>query len=379
MRYLSLRNGIEAPYIAWHVLGFEPVAFADNGEYASDLLSYRYPNVINLGDINKYNKWRLKDHGRGIDIVSAKLSSGKCSIDGSGNMDQDDIKSAFKVFGVIEKYCPRWIVLEGRDKILYKNGGRDAATYFGKLAKCGYNLAYRIMDVSSFGLPENSNRLVIVGYYGADYRAPYAALFEPESLQNDYKAIHRSRGLFRPTNNRNPFRPGCDQDVICIQNGKQIASSFQGGNYDYRIGDDLKRHDGGRYNLIPTVAIKINPHGPDDCRAIEGRAHDTASSNDQAIVAGNVIRRLSVLEMERLKGFPDFYTLIPHVKRKYKKWYGEIVDYLLHHGFDRDHAETFALVPESIRRNALAKASSVPVLRYVGEKIKLVDSIMRGA
>lgn len=62
MRYLSLCSGIEAATVAWHPLGWTPVAFAQfdpehnykNGpDFPSAVLAHHYPAVPNLGDMTK--------------------------------------------------------------------------------------------------------------------------------------------------------------------------------------------------------------------------------------------------------------------------------------------------------------------------------------
>ncbi|MDI3260311.1 MAG: DNA cytosine methyltransferase [Sinobacteraceae bacterium] len=51
MRYLSLFSGIEAASVAWHPLGWTPLAFAEIEKFPSQVLAHHYPDVPNLGDI----------------------------------------------------------------------------------------------------------------------------------------------------------------------------------------------------------------------------------------------------------------------------------------------------------------------------------------
>lgn len=63
-----------------------------------------------------------------------------------------------------------------------------------------------------------------------------------------------------------------------------------------------------------------------------------------------VVRRLTPMECERLQGFPDGYTDVP--------WRG------------KEHA------PDSKRYKALGNSMAVPVMRWIGEGIELVDGLM---
>lgn len=66
---------------------------------------------------------------------------------------------------------------------------------------------------------------------------------------------------------------------------------------------------------------------------------------------GLTVRRLTPLECERLQGFPDGWTDIP--------WKG------------KEHA------PDSPRYKALGNSMAVPVMRWIGEGIQLVEGNMK--
>lgn len=55
--YLSVCSGIEAATVAWHGLGWTPVAFAEIEAFPSAALSHHYPAVPNLGDMTRYLDW----------------------------------------------------------------------------------------------------------------------------------------------------------------------------------------------------------------------------------------------------------------------------------------------------------------------------------
>lgn len=57
MKYLSVCSGIEAATVAWHGLGWTPVAFAEIEAFPAAVLSHHYSTVPNLGDLTKYREW----------------------------------------------------------------------------------------------------------------------------------------------------------------------------------------------------------------------------------------------------------------------------------------------------------------------------------
>ena len=60
LRYLSVCSGIEAATVAWHPLGWQPVAFSEIEPFPSAVLAHHYPNVPNLGDMTRFEEWPVK-------------------------------------------------------------------------------------------------------------------------------------------------------------------------------------------------------------------------------------------------------------------------------------------------------------------------------
>ncbi len=64
MNYLSVCSGIEAATVAWHPLGWQPVAFSEIEKFPSQVLAHHY-DVPNWGDMNGFKEWPDAD----IDVL----------------------------------------------------------------------------------------------------------------------------------------------------------------------------------------------------------------------------------------------------------------------------------------------------------------------
>jgi len=60
MKYLSVCSGIEAASVAWHGLGWQPVAFSEIEPFPSAVLAHHYPSVPNLGDMTRFEEWPVE-------------------------------------------------------------------------------------------------------------------------------------------------------------------------------------------------------------------------------------------------------------------------------------------------------------------------------
>lgn len=87
------------------------------------------------------------------------------------------------------------------------------------------------------------------------------------------------------------------------------------------------------------------------------------------------VRRLTPLECERLQGFPDGYTMIPHGNHTVRD-FDEMFDYwrIIRAGLTEDGA--LRLAADSPRYRALGNSMAVPVVRWLGERIELVLEAM---
>lgn len=109
--------------------------------------------------------------------------------------------------------------------------------------------------------------------------------------------------------------------------------------------------------------LKMRHTGSPNIRGGEGAmigkdvSYTISTGQDQTMFIENgaeyIVRRLSPKECERLQGFPDDWTKIP-----YK-------------GKSADEC------PDSPRYKALGNSMAVPVMRWIGERIDLVDEIMK--
>ena len=129
MNYLSVCSGVEAATVAWHSLGWNPVAFSEIEPFPSAVLAHHYPNVPNLGDMTKYKEWKLNEP---IDLLVGGTPCQSFSVAGlRKGLDDPRGNLALVYLGIADKFKPKWIVWENVPGVLSSKGGRD----FGSLTR----------------------------------------------------------------------------------------------------------------------------------------------------------------------------------------------------------------------------------------------------
>ena len=184
MKYLSVCSGVEAATVAWHDLGWKPIAFSEIEPFPSAVLAHRFPTVPNVGDMTKYKEWNLNES---IDLLVGGTPCQSFSVAGLRKGLEDPRGNLMLTYvGILDKFRPKWCIWENVPGVLSSNGGRDFGAFLGALGELGYGWAYRVLDAQHFGVPQRRRRVFVVGCLG-DWVSPAKVLFEPESLLGDFK------------------------------------------------------------------------------------------------------------------------------------------------------------------------------------------------
>ena len=263
------------------------------------------------------------------------------------------------------------------------------------MVKFGYGLCWRVLDAQHFGVPQRRRRVFVIGYLG-NWRHSAAVLFEPESLCGNSK---KGRGKSKRTSKN--IEDGSDAQcalcgVVWDADGPIEACPVCGGMQEYipKISDtiqttanDYSRADGfcmltqvvaksftiaearktGTIELkdqAPTLTSQTKRGDTEPCvlafpermsgtqrATTENLSPSLGAKNPTAIAQSMQVRRLTPQECERLQGFPDDWT---NVSRNGKP------------------------APDGPRYKAIGNSMAVPVMRWIGQRIQMVENVANG-
>lgn len=369
MIYGSVCSGIEAASVAWEPLGWTPAWFAEIEPFPSAVLAHRYPGVPNHGDFTALLKAPLAS----VDVLVGGTPCQAFSVAGlRGGLSDPRGNLALAFVSLVDVLRPRWVVWENVPGVLSSGGGNDFGCFLGGLAAIGYGWAYRVLDAQYFGLAQRRARVFVVASPG-DWRGPAAVLFEPESVRRDSPPRHRSGAgvagaLGTGASDGGGWRLGADEAAA----GQAVPVWSRRQNWPAEVAPTLyammgckqgmeNQHiDGGAGHFVPTVSP-----------CLETQVGGLRQPCTQAYVVGAVpaslskglghnkdefctpheagVRRLTPIECERLQGFPDAYTDIPY----------------------RGAPSS----PDGPRYKALGNSMAVPVMRWIGQRVAMVDAV----
>ncbi len=390
MRYGSVCSGVEAATAAWHPLGWEPQWFSEIEKFPSAVLAHHYPDVPNLGDMTQFQEWPNDP----IDLLVGGTPCQSFSVAGlRKGLDDPRGNLMLTYLAIAERNKPRWLVWENVPGVLSSNRGRDFGTFLAALGEIGYGFAYRVLDAQYFGVAQRRRRVFVVGYLG-DWRRAAAVLFERESMSG-YPAPSREAGeKAAPTVTQGaPFSRTGNDRVECEALVAKCLTTRTGSMYDptmetlpvvagslcARTGQSISVQDAAQSHLLPiafgaqnsanqgdSVSTEVTPtldksktpavaigwnsefNGAKELMPTIQRGGQ-GGSQDGVIQPDMQVRRLTPTECERLQGFPDGYTQIP--------WRNKLAEDC----------------PDGPRYKAMGNSMAVPVMRWIGERIQMVE------
>jgi len=214
MKYLSVCSGIEAATVAWHPLGWTPLAFSEIEPFPRKVLEHHYPDVRLEGDftILREQQW-IKDADilvGGTPCQAFSVAGLRNSLDDDrGNLTLEFVRLADAIDAL--RSVPSTIVWEnvpgvlsvkdnafgcflgalaGEDAPLVAPGGRWSNAGFVDGPKRA--IAWRILDAQYFGVAQRRRRLFVVASARTDFD-PAEVLFEFEGVRRDI-APSREKG-----------------------------------------------------------------------------------------------------------------------------------------------------------------------------------------
>jgi DNA (cytosine-5)-methyltransferase 1 len=238
--YISVCSGIEAATMAWHPLGFRPLAFSEIEPFPRAVLAHHYPDVPLHGD---FTVLRDQDWIAGADILVGGTPCQAFSIaglrrsldDDRGNLSLEFVRlaDAIDALRLPAGREPAIIVWENVPGVLSVKDNAfgcflaalagDATPYVpprGKWTNAGVvdgparAVAWRTLDAQYFGLAQRRRRVFVVASARTGFD-PAAVLLEFEGLRRDTPP-RREKGKIAPTiHSRSTAGGGLGTDFDC--------------------------------------------------------------------------------------------------------------------------------------------------------------------
>ena len=167
MKFIDLFSGIGGFRSGLEMNDHECVAFCEIDKYARQ----SYKAIYNTEGENEYhdittitNEEWAKYRGT-VDIIAGGFPCQAFSIAGKrGGCSDTRGTLFFEIARATEQIKPRFLFLENVKGLLSHDKGQTFATIISTLDELGYNAEWKVFNSKDFGVPQNRERVFIIGH-----------------------------------------------------------------------------------------------------------------------------------------------------------------------------------------------------------------------
>ena len=383
LTYGSICSGIEAASVAWECLGFKPLWFSEIEPFPCAVLAHHWPDVPNHGDMATLADRILNREIPAPDILVGGTPCQAFSVAGlrqslndeRGNLTLEMVRilNAIDTIRRQDGKQPAILVWENVPGVLSTKdnalgcflgaiAGADIPiqpagekwTGAGFVSGQKRNIAWRTLDAQFFGVPQRRRRIFLVASAREDISIT-KILFEPQSLRwNTEASVSKEAELARTVTTRFGMRGDAFKETyVLTQTGTTVSgntiypTSLARKSAKLWLGNQ-EAFSGDYYVINSNIINKTDNSGGNGKGVNCNTAMYTITATDHHAVKyyEEEPRRLTPLECERLQGFPDNHTRIPYRNKSAND------------------------CPDTPRYKAIGNSMAVPVMRWIGKRIK---------
>ena len=316
LRYIELFAGIGGFGLALNRLGHTCVYVNEWDKYASDTYEKNFGHKPDTRDLTTVPVSDIPDH----DLLVGGFPCQAFSIAGKRAGFNDTRGTLFfDIARIIKKKRTKYLLLENVKGLLSHDSGRTFKTILSTLTELGYDIQTMVLNSKNFGVPQNRERVFIVGHLRGEPRPkvfPFRKSDEvhtrPDTTKEEVHAGTLTARQFANWNGnyiRQVNQPTHSNNRVYADDGISPTLNTMGGGRrqpkvmigDYRYDEGLRIR---KNNISPTIRQEM-------------KGQDVSKS--ALLISEMKIRRLTPLECERLQGFPDNWTEGVSDTQRYKQ------------------------------------------------------------
>lgn len=310
------RRGCELD-VGWNVTkaGFNCIWYCDKDKYAVETYNKNFKTQYRSIDIRQVKASNIPD----FDMLCAGFPCQSFSIAGKRKGFEDTRGTLFfEICRIAQEKKPRMLFLENVKGLLSHDDGRTFAKILVSLDELGYDVEWQVLNSKNFGVPQNRERVFIIGHLRGS---------SPEQvfpLRNNGELSAKTNGTTEPSS---------QTEISTTLKNKNVRSDdtfilhniYEGFNERKprifkNMSPTIRTPKGGGHLPVVMEHKKITERSGkygDGFKQDESFCLDSGGGRD--LIIHPQIRRLTPVECERLQSFPDNWTEGVSDTQRYKQ------------------------------------------------------------
>lgn len=307
MKFLDLFSGIGGFRLGLQRAGHTPVGWVEIDKFARQSYQAMYDTTgeWTATDINKVTDEQWRKFNGTVELIAGGFPCQSFSIAGKreGFLNKTKGTLFFEVARAVKQIQPRFVFLENIKGLLNHDKGNTFRTILNTFDELGYDVQWRVLNSKDFGVPQNRERVYIIGHLRGDSGREVFSIFgeNREVNQANVKQIGN-------ISDSNSFGGNPQTGRVYSDDGlSPTLNTMQGGGREPKV--FVKEATQKGYDFA-TVGDSINISQPNS-KTRRGRvghsiANTLVTGSEQATLTSEYrIRKLTPRECWRLQSFPD--------------------------------------------------------------------------
>lgn len=314
----------------YHLAGFDIAGGIDFNEHATTTFKHNFKNAeVHNIDITKFPNAQILEEYSNVDVIVGGPPCQGFSTANRWQKEADDPRNRlfFEYIRFVQQIHPKLIMIENVRGLLTRDGGYAINRIKEILGAEEYNISYRILDASDYGVPQNRKRAIIIGirkdfkdtFFDFDKLAKLPKTTVEDAIGELYSFEQSPDGektITTPADSplRKYLRKNgntiSDQDIVYPAQKVQERIKYvpQGGNWQ-DVPEELWPNN--RQNRHSSAYKRLDPNKP-SCTIDTGNAHSNYFHP--------LFNRIpTIRESARLQSFPDSFEFLGPRGSKYRQ------------------------------------------------------------
>lgn len=253
---------------------------------------------VPFGDITKIDLDVVPEH----DVLTAGFPCQPFSISGKMKGFEDTRGTLiYNVFQIIEKRKPKVVFLENVKHLVHHDGGNTLKIIIKDLELLGYNVSWKVLNASDFGVAQNRERLIIIAH--------------PEKVFDFTKIDKQPKKVLRDILEKNADfeylnEPFTLLDAFKVQRSGLIFVGYR--NKKIRLA-------GVRPGTENLSRVHKQPNRIYSVEGVHPALPSQESSGRFWIYDQGMVRKLTINECYKIMGFPENFVKINNTAELYRQ------------------------------------------------------------
>ena len=296
-KFIDLFAGIGGFRIPMQEVGGKCVFSSEFNPHAQKAYELNF-GEIPFGDITRINLETVPKH----DVLCAGFPCQPFSISGKMKGFEDTRGTLiYHVFKIIEKRKPEVVLLENVKHLVYHDNKKTLATIVRHLKELGYIVSTKVLNASDFGIPQNRERIIIIGHNEKAFDFEKLR-FKPKPVLKDF------------LDQRNDFEFLDEPYTILKEQKRQDSGLIFAGYRNKAI-----RKAGVRPDTEHLSRVHKQPNRIYSTEGVHPALPSQESSGRFWIWHDKKVRKLTIKECYRIMGFPENFKFIDSKTELYKQ------------------------------------------------------------